>query len=372
MIGQVKVAFRYLIVMGIGAALLLMTVFVPVISSQADFSIYNQDWNGCSGIARDIYSTGSFLPTIDISESSEDHIAHSRIDELEGIDPERSTIMIIGPELSFNEGEKSYVDGFLKEGGTVFLADDFGTGNDLLSGLDTRSRISGDIMLDLSFNVRGNFSVLADFRDHSITRNISLIITSNPSVIIPGKNAVSIMNSSRSSWIDRDQDERMDDGEEKGPFPLLTIERYGKGLLVLLSDPSILINGLMDVPEMDNSVFVDNLMGFLSRDRDNVVIDESHRDLTNPVHMMGRFLGGFEPIHKIVILLVITTAFILFEIPLRRKFGPAVRKLYSRLGRSREKSPMSGEELYNNIVKKHPEWKENTIRKLIREIEGDT
>lgn len=372
MIGQVKVAFRYLIVMGIGAVLLLMTVFVPVISSQSDFSIYNQSWNGCSGIARDIYSTGSFLPTVDISESSEDHITHSRIDELQDLEPARSTIMVIGPELSFSDGEVSFVDQFLREGGTLFLADDFGTANDLLGGLNTSSRISGEIMLDLSFNIRGNFSVLADFRDHSVTNNISLLITSNPSVVRPGENAVSIVNSSRSSWIDLDQDERMDDDEDRGPFPILTIEKYGKGVLVLLSDPSILINGMLGIPDTDNSRFVDNLMEYLSRDKDNVVIDESHRDLTNPVHMMGRFIGGFEPVHKIGILVVITGAFIVFEAPLRGRIGPAIRSITARFGESRRKENLSRDELYNKIVERHPDWKPNAIRKLINDIEGET
>ena len=182
MIEQMKIAYRYLIIMGLGAFLLLLTLYVPIISSQEDFSIYNTDWNGCSGLGRDVYSTGSFLPTIDVSESSEGLIVHNTLDEYRNeIDYQRSSILVIGPSDDFSEPEGSFVHDFMVKGGIFMLADDFGTGNQILKMLNTSSRISGEVLMDLSFMKKGEFSVTTDLSSHSITRNVSMVLMNYPS-----------------------------------------------------------------------------------------------------------------------------------------------------------------------------------------------
>ena len=172
MIEEMKTVYRYLIVMGAGLLFLMISLMIPVLSTDADFSVYNRDWNGCSKLGKEVYGTGSLLPSIDISGSSEEIVAHSSLTEMSDLlEPESSVIIIIGPRTDFNDDEIGSVDTFLRRGGLLFLADDFGTGNELLSGLDTDTRISGEMMLDLAYRllVRARIDgVLREMLEHSL------------------------------------------------------------------------------------------------------------------------------------------------------------------------------------------------------------
>ena len=124
MIEQVKTAYRYLLVMGSGAVLLLLSVMVPVVSSSADFSIYNTGWNGCSQLGRDTYSSGSLLPTVDIHASTEEVIAHSSFADMDDVlEPESSVIIIIGPDVPFTGREGRFAHTFLTEGAWAWEGD---------------------------------------------------------------------------------------------------------------------------------------------------------------------------------------------------------------------------------------------------------
>ncbi|MEN8210044.1 MAG: DUF4350 domain-containing protein, partial [Candidatus Fermentibacteria bacterium] len=233
MIQQVKTAYMYLIVIGIGVMLFVFSTFIPVISSDADFSIYNSDWNGCSNLGRDVYEGGSFVPTIDISGSSGDTILHSPLNELERIEPAETSIFIIGPQTGFSDEEIDFLSEFLGKGGKLLIADDFGSGNELLSALGTDTRISRTPMFDLAFDRNVNFSVSTEMSDHPITRDVSMLIFNIPYTITPSDKAVAVFNSSRTSWLDVIDNQEKDEEEPSGPFPMMTSERYGKGELVV-------------------------------------------------------------------------------------------------------------------------------------------
>ena len=67
-----------------------------------------------------------------------------------------------------------------------------------------------------------------------------------------------IASSSIASWLDSDANRAQDIGEPKGPFPVIARERLGQGSIILLSDPSVLINGMRE--QLDNAVLADNLL----------------------------------------------------------------------------------------------------------------
>lgn len=371
MIEEMKTAYKYLIVIGAALLLLAISVTVPLISSNADFSIYNTGWNGCSSLAKDVYSTGSLLPTIDIGSSSRQRIMHEPLSDLRNVlDPEDSSLIIIGPSSDFSKEEGRFVHDLLSSGGKVLLADDIGRGNQLLGMLNTTSRFSSGKMVDLSFMKKAEFAVASEMGDHSITAGITSVLLNHPSIVIPSPYSRQLMGSSSSSWIDSNENLLNDEDEVQGPFSLLTIEGYGKGELILLSDPSIMINNML--PRMDNALLVQNILSHITDNRSTVVIDESHRDTTDPVRVIGSFTGSIGGTEKIAVLLVIILAFFLVQTDLLRWSIRRIRSAVDSWLKEEVRDVQDIDMTIDGIMKRHPDWNRDTLYKLagMSEVEG--
>jgi uncharacterized protein DUF4350 len=375
MIQQVKTAYMYLIVMGIGITLVILSIMVPVVSSDADFSLYNTEWNGCSKFGYGIYNTGSFVPTVDISGSSQKSIQHETLDKLDGdITPKDSCIIIIGPQTDFidskDENEVGFLDDFLRSGGIVLLADDFGSGNELLKRLNTTTRISKTPMLDLAFMENPNYPVIEEMSDHPITKDVSMLILNIPSTITPSRKAEPIFNSSSNSWLDVNGNIEKDEEEPFGPFPIMTVERYGRGELIVLSEPSLLINNMYKKNRSDDTIFVQNLIDYLTEGRNATIIDEAHRDINDPVSITNQFVSYIDdPYKKIGVLITISVIFIILNTSYPRRSLEGVRRIIERLLAERPEKK-DGRSPLEITMEKHPDWDRRVLERIVNDIEG--
>ncbi|MCD6383817.1 MAG: DUF4350 domain-containing protein, partial [Thermoplasmata archaeon] len=162
MLERVKQLYTYAVVVGLGVLLITLPLSIPVVTSDEDFSIFNTSWNGCSSLAVRSYHLGSLEPTFTLRGTGTSLQIVQLPPERWRLDPERDSVVIINPELPFTEREGDLLSEFLSSGGVVFLADDFGVGNTLLSHLGTSTRISGKLALDLSFSKKGEFMMVTD------------------------------------------------------------------------------------------------------------------------------------------------------------------------------------------------------------------
>ena len=363
---------------GLACVLLALSLLVPAVSTSTDFSIYNAGWNGTSGLAVRTYEEGKFVPTLELKGTGASvEPAIIALDRVR-LDPASSAMMIIGPSKGFSDSDGDHVYQFLVRGGKVLLADDFGTGNSLLERLGTSSRFTGALVLDLAFQKSPEFAVAYDLDDESdITHNVSLALLNHPSAVSPGTNASVLASTGAGSWVDSDGDLLMDEDEPSGPFPFLTVEYIGKGVLVLLSDPSLLINGMYD--QLDNHVLVDNLLVFLSEDRDSVLMDESHRDYFDPLSFSSRALAGIGEAAKLALVVFIVAAFFLATtdvVPrtyrlVRGWAGKAWRRATSWFAKEKEPEEdtfMTDEEILSKVLEKHPGWNRGVLARLLRQI----
>jgi len=190
----------------------------------------------------------------------------------------------------------------------------------------------------------------------------------NPSVVKPASYAQDLINSSSSSWLDTDGGGDRDDDEEQGPFTILSRERYGRGELLVLSDPSLLINQMK--ARMDNGLLVKNIIEFLSSNRSTLLIDESHRDMTDPVHFMDDFVGGLEVPYKVMALTVLLVGFVIVQTPVPGKLASILRKGLDHLMREPGPRQPTTDETISAVMKDHPDWNEKVLRKLIKDAEG--
>jgi len=368
--------------MAIVVVLLIVSMAAPIVSTSADFSIFNSGWNGTSNLAILTYKTGKFAPDFQVeSTGTEITVTQLGLDEI-SLDPVTSALVIIGPGKAFTSAEGRIVGDFVRNGGKLLLADDFGTGNSLLIGMGATSRFSNQLVMDLSFEKQPEFSVVYDLRTDPVTRNVSTLLLNYPSSLTISGDTEAIAFSSVASWLDTNGNRLHEWGEPMGPFPIAAREPLGAGSILLLSDPSVLINGM--AAHMDNEIFDANLIEDVCSVRTAVFFDESHRTFFDPIAVTMQFTGQVSNNAKaIVAFLAFVFVLWIFTDVVDRTVAWTIRRTKVLLnviaealglGFFRKKAPspiqaMRKEELFEKIVHEHPDWRTGLVRYLLRERE---
>jgi hypothetical protein len=366
-------------ILAIAIVLLVVSMTAPVISTSTDFSIYNSGWNGTSKLAVFTYHLGKFVPTFETRSTGTDiSIAQLNLRDM-NLDPQTSSLVIIGPTKAFSSAEGQIVGDFVRGGGKLLLADDFGSGNSLLEQMGATSRFSNDLVMDLAFEKQPEFSVAFDFTPDPTTANVTTALLNYPSSLtVDPSNTEILARSSVGSWLDTNGDLLRQWEEPRGPFPILARETMGAGAILLLSDPSVLINGM--AAYMDDSLLATNLVNYVCLGRTQVMFDESHRTFFDPVKVAMEFTGKMSGNSKMAIslLVLVLTLWITTDLVdrslswLARSMRSLAKKLVRRLGLERfmkrkapAPAPMTDEEMIEAISKEHPEWRIGLVRYLV-------
>jgi hypothetical protein len=205
----------------------------------------NEGWNGCSQVynmvphAQLLYSYAPYLPN------------------------STSLITIIGPQILFQNNENVELRSFLESGGTVLLADDYGSGNSLLRGLNVSARFSGKALADLYFYSRTpSFPLISDFALNALSRNITAIIMDHPTYIeILNPALVNVVAlSSPFSFIDLQNSGTLSANENTQAYPVIATTHIGRGLLVLVANANMFQNELINL--FNNQILFRNILRF--------------------------------------------------------------------------------------------------------------
>jgi hypothetical protein len=232
-----------------------MVILVAVFPANGDFRIDNPFWNGLS----------TFNSNLGVS-------AVSSLDELPP-DPFGSALVLI-PYNPFSSSDLESVKSFVSNGGTLIVADDYGFGNQVLESMGLSISFSGLPLLDPLFDYRSKWlPEISDFADSDLTFNVSSVVLNHASILDGTEDCFILASSSEFSFLDVNCDSVWNDGEPVGPFPVVAYSGVGKGFVVVISDPSILINGMVGLG--DNLVFVRNLVS-LGGSGDQVFFDVNH------------------------------------------------------------------------------------------------
>ena len=355
--------YQLLIIGSVIMVLLILALANPFIYDTTDFSMVNTNWNGCSTIAIRTVQEGKLQPTF-YYESNELTLSFRSFTDYD-LPSKNATLVIIGPTTPFTTQEIQYVRTFILEGGMVLLADDFGTGNQLLKGINTTTRLSNQLLVDLSFEKQAPFVNLFTFTNTSspLFDNVSHLLLNYPTRILLGKNTSVLAETTELSWIDANENGKHDSGEPKGAYPILAIEPLGQGTIVIISDPSLFINSMNQY--FDNQQFRDNLFHYLYENRDVVIIDESHRDINTPLQIFYRLPQtlGLELKIGIVILVLLIFLVIFTKIPRQ-----LIHKLINLMNRQPLVEPTTMEQHITEIMEKHPDWDQKKLENLLRRM----
>ena len=217
---------------------------------------FNYGWNGCS--------TVFMLPT-------HASLLYSYTDPLPA---GNGLLAIIGPRIAFSADEAGRIHDFLTGGGTVLLADDYGTGNSLLQNLNVTARFSGKAIADLYFYSKETiFPVISQFQPNPLTNNLTSILMAHPSYIENASTSgfMELAESSPFSFIDNSGNGTFYGTEATQSYPVMASTRIGSGVLVLVSNADLFANELID--QLNNTILFRNL---LSNTSGTVVFDMAH------------------------------------------------------------------------------------------------
>lgn len=219
-----------------GGVILVLGLLVWLYPSSADFDPYNPFWNGLQNLARDLHA-----PLISGAELQRLH---------------KNTALLVIPYRKFSEEEMLGLKSYTQRGGNLILADDFGYGNSLLSFLGIAAEFQGRPLLDPLFNYRNSYFPKISFP--GLGREVVL---DHPTALSLGPEGKVLALSSSFSFLDLDDNGNWDPGEPQGPFVMAASLDLGRGKVILLSDPSFLINSMLDVGQ--NRAFLNRLVGGL-------------------------------------------------------------------------------------------------------------
>jgi len=190
-------------------------------------------------------------------------------------DPANTLYMAIGVEKQFKEAEKNILMNFVKKGGKVIIADDFGYGDDLSNEYGVT--FYGQRMWDVKYFYNASFPIVPAYLNlepYVLVLNAPTGLA-NQSYEKPAQARLQykmLSNGSSRSFVDRNWNGIIDtsDAHENIPVALevshnikVDKEAIGNGKIIFISDPAIFTNDmLMDIAELRARGAPNNLQGY--------------------------------------------------------------------------------------------------------------
>lgn len=194
----------------------------------SEFNMHNPGWNG----------TSRFFDSLDRHKISE-------IDnplDLSGYT--NSTLLVISPYRHFTPDELTAYRNFVTRGNTIIIADDFGTGNELLSGIGSSMTI-----------LPGNLSGVDRLYDSPYT--VVAYPAGSTTLPVSGEKFVLDMGAAVSggtpelvtglmSWVDTKGSPGPGPGTAISSYAVISRESLGRGEVYAMGDPSFFVNSMLE------------------------------------------------------------------------------------------------------------------------------
>lgn len=351
---------------GLVLAALALVVALAVVAgastSGTAFGAYNPQWDGASDLRAQAEAVGA--ETTIVRETD-------RYDELNA---SGTVAVVLSPDRAYAANDSERVRRFVERGGTLVVAEDYGEhANPLLAAVGAEARIDGRPLRDERRNYRSPaMPVATNVTNGSNATNVTLagvdsLALNHGTVVRPngtanGSGADVLVASSEYAYLDANRNEELDEGERLSSRPVVTAERVGDGLVIVVSDPSALINAMLDRP--DNRAFVRAL--FAGADR--VALDYSHAAQLPPLALAVVVLREAVALQVVLGGLLVAGAALWVRWPALRGRG-ALADLRRALGIADESPREPGLDAAAAAAflrRRHPDWDEERVERVVR------
>jgi len=282
-----------------GLVLLLSALILTahLSTNNLEFSQYNTNWNGTS----QFFSGLDRHHTVMVTETSQLSPYHGE-----------ALLFLIAPSRTPAGDEIIAYQKFLDNGNTLVLADDFGTGRQILQRVGSRITIFSGNLSSVDRQYADPYTVMAYRTETSpLFPDCHTLMTNRPAHAVGG---TALMTTSVLSWVDDDGDRRLKAPEAMGQFTVIAGENISRGRIVVIADPSIFINAMLE-PDQPG----DNLACIrgLTRNNGTVLVDQMNsrtRD-TEGISEILHLIRTTIPVNVLVLALLV----LLVAVAWRRK-----------------------------------------------------
>jgi hypothetical protein len=246
-------------------ALVTTTVWSTSISAAA-FGAYNPGWDGTSELRAEA-GAGPGPSAVAPRTAAYDDVS-----------PDGTVAVVLSPDEPYTDAEAARLRAFVRGGGTLVVAEDFGPhSNALLRRIGASTRVDGRLVRDERYYARSpNFTVATGVTQSPLTDGVDRLTLNHGTVLRPNGARV-LVETSRFAYVDANGNASLDASESMRQYPVVTVESLGEGRAVVLGDPSLFINAMLDAP--DNRRFVRTLFAT----RTTVLLDYSHSGRLPPL-----------------------------------------------------------------------------------------
>jgi hypothetical protein len=270
--------------------------------------------------------------------------------------------------VSFSASDASTLQSFVKNGGVLVLANDFGNGNAVLSGLGvSAARFNGSLLEDnVSKGVDAAHPLITDVNASGITAGVhELYFNYGTALDVSGTNVTVLARSAPTSYLSTSASANL--SATTGAHPVLATFTYGDGRIVLLSDPSVFINDMLgqaDNQQLLTSMFA-NLTG--GNTAAPIMFDESHR-ASAPVWSLLYDRINADDTVKYTVIVLVSAAFVIGI-----NATALVRR--QRQGQGKDMAPAPGDVPTNeaaviaDIVRAHPGWRRARVKGFLKQLQ---
>jgi hypothetical protein len=149
-----------------------------------------------------------------------------------------TTLVIASPTASFTTHDIDTITQFVTNGGSLIINGRKGSTsslNPLLTKFGLQLSENNILSSKTPYDI-GSFNTDRLNRTNSITRDIRSVFLNWPVAIrVNNSEAMTLIESDENTFLDLDNNNQIDPGEPKGPFPLLVTLTYGKGKVAVFS-----------------------------------------------------------------------------------------------------------------------------------------
>lgn len=337
-------------------ALLVVTVVGLVFAastSSAAFGSYNAAWDGASELREEAQAVGT---ESDIVRNTSRYAT---------VTPNGTLAIILSPQSGYGPAETDRIRRFVRNGGTLLVAEDFGRhSNDLLARIGAEARVSGQLLRDERYNYHSPaLPVARNVSNHTLTQGVAAL-TLNHGTFVRPNGATVLVSTSPYAYVDTNGNAELDDQDRVGTYPVATVESVSDGRVIVVGDPSIFINVMLDRP--GNRAFVRSL--FSAHER--VLLDYSHAGQLPPLAVALLVLRDVPSLQFLLGMAGIVA------IGLWTRNPDIPQRLRKAFGADDRFRPDAGpDELASFVRRQHPEWDDERVERVIdgimtRRLEG--
>lgn len=341
-----------LVLAGLGLALLVTVLATTAISATA-FGPYNPFWDG----------TSEFRGELEADDAVETKLVRDpgRYSE---VDPEGTVAFVIAPDPESGDDELA---SFVADGGRLVVLESVGEGgNELLSAVGATARFDGRIVHDeLEYDRGPTMPVAGNVSDELLGDDIDELTLNHGTAVEPG-NATVLVTTGEFSYL-LGPDEEPEDAEEFEAYPVATVERVGEGEVVVVGDPSLTVNAMLD--RTDNDAFLHRTYDGQER----VLLDATGSGDVPPL------IGAVLTVRETPLLQVL-----LGSVAVGAVAATSSRRVRSTVGSARERlgavlsegettertgrPELTHEEQVTFLQRRYPEWDEERISRTVKAI----